>query len=83
MIFGKTFLEKQQSKQEYLKHIKNNGIKKFAWLPKTLKDGRKIWLQKYYVFYMILKSQYNDEYILWDKHPRIFLTQKEGQDAIY
>lgn len=89
MIYGKSFEEKDKSKQEWLKNVKENGIKKFAWLPVTLTNGKKVWLEYYYCFYKIRQYYDRFEYIdmanpaRYPKKEFRYLTQKEGKDALH
>ena len=49
MIFGKT-VERQEFEEQERTKKKIFGIKKFALLPKRLKDGREVWLGYYYEY---------------------------------
>ena len=53
MIFGKT----KQQEQERLKFLYHNRVRKFAILPRTLTDGRRVWLQWVWVKYPIYRDQ--------------------------
>ena len=85
MIFGKTHDEKRAAEQEYLKKLKKEGVKKFAWRPVTLRNGKKVWFETYYVFYDIYENAFGlrveREHGLAIRYN--YLTQKEGQDALY
>ena len=56
MVFGKTHRQRKQDYQDFLKNVKDKGIKKFAFFPIELTDGRKIWLQYYYQFYGVYEA---------------------------
>lgn len=49
MIFGKTLEAKLAEEQRNIQ-ANINGVKKFAFTPKKLKDGRTIWLSFYYEY---------------------------------
>lgn len=49
MIFGKTYQEKKQTEQ-VSKARDVMGRRRFALFPKSLGDGRWVWLQTYYKF---------------------------------
>jgi len=50
MIFGKSDEEKRQKEQRRVMTLKN-GIRRLAWLPVKLANGRRVWLQRYWRFY--------------------------------
>lgn len=66
MIFGKTNTEKVlTSNQRYLEMKK--GIKRFAWKPITLADGRIVFLQSYMAYYHI--GNVNGKLHFWSAGP--------------
>lgn len=44
MIFGKTWQQKQEEEQAYLRSIQD-GVKWFAWYPVRLENGSWVWLE--------------------------------------
>ena len=50
MIFGTTSKEKEAKKQQRLKADYGKPVKKFAWCPLFMNDGRYAWLEN--VFYV-------------------------------
>ena len=82
MVYGKTYIERRKEKQKYFENIRVNGIKKFAWKPVQLNDGKKVWLEKYFIFYNFGRNHLNELY-MWSGTGIKFLTQKEAHDALY
>ena len=66
MIYGKDNSLKENSRQlKILEKIK--GVRKFAWLPQNLHDGRTVWLCHYWAYY---EGGYKKgSYFLWSSSP--------------
>lgn len=56
MIFGKTDNQLEAERQERLKALYDKRIKRFAWWPVTLCDGRTAWLSYVYKQFNVWKS---------------------------
>jgi hypothetical protein len=52
MIFGKSH-EERSSAARALEEAKGKGLKRFAWFPTRLTNGRNIWLEHYYVYKLV------------------------------
>lgn len=62
MVFGKSQEVKEQLKQARIAKM-INGVVEFAWLPRRLADGRYVWLQRHYAYYVGDKRK--DKYFLY------------------
>ena len=65
MIFGKSKEEKKSIKQAHIKNKIFNGISKFAYFPVCLENGKYIWLEFYYSYYIGGKNNDGDYFILY------------------
>ena len=52
MLFGKTDEQKAKAHQEELFRL-GSGVKRFAFLPAKLHDGRYVWLRSYWEYLMV------------------------------
>lgn len=52
MLFGKTDEQKAKAHQEELFRL-GSGVKRFAFLPVKLHDGRYVWLRTYWEYLMV------------------------------
>ena len=66
MIFGRTFEEEQAIEQKWRERHLNKWVKKFAWFPKQLSDGRLIWLATFYLKHHLYRSDNTGEIKLHD-----------------
>ena len=82
MIYGKTFKEKEEEKQNHLKSLCK--IKKyFAYLPTQTHNGRMVWLQCYYYLPPIwIDEQGTAEYnYLLEFYNNTFISEEDAKQS--
>lgn len=86
MIYGKTISDQREEKQEKLKFLFENPISKFAWWPVMLNNGQKVWLQKYWSNYEVVKTTFNTYYMEMDFDKpsyKCYATEQEARNALH
>ena len=76
MLFGKTDEQKAKAHQEELFRL-GSGVKRFAFLPVKLHDGRYAWLRSYWEYLMVEGLSYVPDVTLYAP-PRSFRAYRRS-----
>lgn len=75
MLLGKTSKQKEQEYQEELFRL-GSGVKRFAFLPARLEDGRFVWLRTYWEYLKVECESYTPVFRLYAPRQKMFRTYR-------